>query len=142
MGAVGYYNNIGAKLDDNSMRAIEDNNITGAIEDDIMGVIDDGVMGHVVDGDNMRAGDYRSIVALGSYNNMGTMLNDSSVELGVCSVTISSIPVTTSLGTAGIGGILSHTKSSNAGNFKRFTFSLHFNLPYFTLSLEMPTRSF
>lgn len=129
-------------MDNNSMRAIEDDNTIGAIEDDIMGVIDDGVMGHVVDGDNMRAGDYRSIVALESYNNMGTMLNDSSVDLGVCNVTIPSIPVTMSLGTAGIGGILSHTKSSYAGNFKGFIFSLHFNLPYSTVSLEMPTRSF
>jgi len=32
------------------------------------------------------------------------------------------IPVTVSLGTAGIAGILSHTKPSYAGNFKRFIF--------------------
>jgi len=30
------------------------------------------------------------------------------------------IPVTVSLGTAGIAGILSHTRLSYAGNFKRF----------------------
>jgi hypothetical protein len=104
------------------MRAIKDNNIIGVLEDDIMGVIDDGVMGCVEDGDSMRAGDYRSTVALGNYNNVGTMLNYSSVELGVCRVTIPSIPVTMSLGTAGIGGILSHTKPSYAGNFKPFIF--------------------
>jgi hypothetical protein len=87
-----------------------------------MGVIDDGVMGHVEDGDRMGAGDYRSIIALGSCNNVGAMLNDSSVELGVWRVTIPSIPVTMSLGAAGIAGILSHTKPSYAGNFKRFIF--------------------
>ena len=122
MGALGYYNSIGARVDDNNTRTIEDNNITGAIEDDIMGVRDDGVMGHVEDGESKTASDYRSIVALGNYNNVGTMLNDSSVEHGLCRVTIPSIPVTTSLGAAGIGGILSHTKPSYAGNFKRFIF--------------------
>ena len=66
MGALGYYNIIGATVDHNSMRATEDNYITGDIEDDIVGVIDDGVMGYVEDGDRMGAGDYRSIVALGS----------------------------------------------------------------------------
>lgn len=52
------------------------------------------------------------------------------------------IPVTVSLGTAGIAEILSHTRLSYARNFKPLFFSPHFNLPYFTLSLEMPTRSF
>ena len=107
-----------------------------------MGVIDDSVMGHFEDGDRMGAGDYRNIVALGSYYNVGTMLNDNSVDFGVCRVAIPSIPTTMSLGTAGIAGILSHTKPSYAGNLKRFIFFLLFNLPYFTLSLEIPTRSF
>jgi hypothetical protein len=142
MGVLGYYNSIGARVDDNSMRTIEDNNITGAIKDDIMGGINDGVMGHIEDGEIMRAGDYRSIVALGSYSNAGTMLNDSSVEFGVCRVTIPSIPVTMSLSAADIGGILSYTKSSYAQNFRRFIFFLHSDLPYFTLSLEMPTPNF
>ena len=74
-----YFNIIGVRMDDNSKRAIEDNNVTGATENDIMGVIDDGVMGHVEDGDSMRACDYLSIVAIGSYNDMGMMLNDSTV---------------------------------------------------------------
>jgi hypothetical protein len=119
MGVLGYYDIIAARVDDNSMRAIDDNNITEAIEDN-MGVIDDGVMGHVEDGESMGAGDYRSIAALGSYNNVGTMLNDRSVELGVCRLTIPCILVTMSQDTAGTGGILSHTKPSYAGNFKRF----------------------
>ena len=67
-------------MDDNSMGAIEDNNITGTIEDNIMGVIDDCVMGFTEDDNSMGAGDYCSIVAVGSYNNMGTILNDSSAE--------------------------------------------------------------
>jgi hypothetical protein len=70
----------------------------------------------------MGVGDYRSIVALGGYNNVGTMLNDSSVEHGVCRVTVPSIPVIMSLGTAGIAGMLSYTKPPYAGNFKRFIF--------------------
>jgi len=65
MGALGYYNSIGARVDDNSIEDIEDNNIIETIEGDIMGVIDDGVMGHIEDGDRKGVGDYRSIVALG-----------------------------------------------------------------------------
>ena len=90
MGALGYYNSIGATVGDNRLRAIEYNNITGATEADVVGVIDDGIMGRVEDGDRMGAGDYRSIVARGSDNNVGTMPSESSVELGVCRVTIPS----------------------------------------------------
>jgi len=90
LGALEYYNNIGVTVDDNSMRVIEYNNSTGATGDDIVGVIDNCIMGHVEDGDRMGAGDYRSIVALGSYNNVGTMPNESNVELGVCRLTIPS----------------------------------------------------
>jgi hypothetical protein len=79
MGVTGYYNSIGGRVDDNNKGAKEDN-VTGAIEDDIVGVIDDGVMGRFEGGDCMGAGDHRSIVALGSYNNVGTMLNNSNVE--------------------------------------------------------------
>jgi hypothetical protein len=64
---------------DDSVGTIQDN-VTGAIKGDIMGVRDDGVMGSFEGGDCMGAGDYRSIAALGTYNNVGTMLNDSSVE--------------------------------------------------------------
>ena len=51
------------------------------------------------------------------------------------------IPVTASMDTADIAGILSHTRLSYAGNFKRF-FPCTINLPYFTLSLKMPNGSF
>lgn len=78
-------------MNDNSIEDIEDINIIEAIKGDIMGFINGGVMGHIEDGNRMGVGDYRIIVALGAYNNMGTMLNDSSVELGVCRVTIPSI---------------------------------------------------
>jgi hypothetical protein len=127
-------------VDDNSIEDIEVNNIE-AIEDNIMGVIDDGVMGHVEDGDRMGVGDYRIILVLGTYNNVETMLNESSAWGMQSDNTEHSAFM--SLGTAGIAGVLSHTTPSYVGNFKHFIFfPMHFNLPYLTLSLEMPVCSF
>jgi hypothetical protein len=91
----------------------------------------------------MGAGDYRSIVALGTYNNVGTMLNDSSVEPTDMQRDNTEHPSSHVPGHSSYRGNFYRIRSLHTPEILSVLFvSLHFNLPCFTLRLEMPTRRF